>query len=202
MPDNGETLAAIASDMETCRRCPLYRDTTGAVAGEGQADAVVMLVGEQPGDQEDRAGRPFVGPAGKILDEAIEAAGLERARLFLTNAVKHFKHENRGKRRIHMRPNISEIRQCRWWLDKELAAVRPRLVVALGVTAGQALTGRTLVLRRERGRALELPEGRTGLVTNHPSAILRIPDKADRSLAFDALVADLKLANTLARGDS
>lgn len=156
--------------------------------------ASLMLVGEQPGDQEDREGRPFVGPAGRVLDRALREIGLDREKVFLTNVVKHFKHEMRGKRRIHKRPNTHEVEQCRWWLDRELALVRPHLVVALGVTAAQALAGRAVVLSHTRGRAITLADGRTGLVTIHPSSVLRMPDEASRHKAFDGFVEDLRHA--------
>jgi DNA polymerase len=169
------------------------------VFGEGPADARIMLVGEQPGDQEDLAGHPFVGPAGRELDQALIAAGVERTQVYVTNAVKHFKHEQRGKRRLHKRPDRDEIRQCRWWLDRELAAVEPALIVALGVTAAEAVTGRRIVLARERGRPVELADGRRGLLTIHPSAILRMPDETARAQARAAFVADLQAAAALAR---
>jgi DNA polymerase len=154
-----------------------------------------MMVGEQPGDQEDRAGKPFVGPAGRVLDRALAEVGLDRRKLYLTNAVKHFKNEPRGKRRLHKRPNRYETEVCRVWLDKEISLVRPQLILALGVTAAQIVTGRrSVVLSRQRGRVLELPEGRRGMVTTHPSSILRMPDEASRHAAFAALVKDLKLA--------
>lgn len=157
-----------------------------------------MLVGEQPGDQEDRTGRPFVGPAGRVLDQALTEAGLDRSETYVTNAVKHFKHEQRGKRRLHKKPNRGEVQQCRWWLDKELALVQPKLVVALGATAAAELMQRTVVLARERGRALPFAGGIPALVTMHPSAILRMQDEAEKTQAFADLVADLKQAAKLA----
>jgi len=177
-----------------CTRCPLYRDATQVVPGEGPRGAAVMFVGEQPGDQEDRAGRPFVGPAGRIFDRALADAGLPRAEAFVTNAVKHFKHEMRGKRRLHKRPNAYEIERCRFWLDHELALVKPALVVALGATAARSLFGRPVAIGATRGRPLELPDHRPALVTVHPSALLRIRESADRAAAYAAFVADLKQA--------
>ena len=149
---------------------------------------------EQPGDQEDIAGRPFVGPAGKVLDRALESAGIARTAVYITNAVKHFKNEPRGKKRLHKRPNRYEVEVCRVWLQKELELVRPELVLALGVTAAVALAGRPVVLSRERGKVLDFPGGLRGMVTAHPSSILRMPDPAARHAAFATLVKDLKAA--------
>jgi uracil-DNA glycosylase family protein len=188
-------LKRTAKEAASCTRCPLYRNATQTVFGEGPADAAIMMVGEQPGDQEDIAGRPFVGPAGKLLDRALEAAGIHRKKIYLTNAVKHFKNEPRGKKRLHKRPNRYETEVCRVWFEKEISLIRPRLILALGVTAAQSLTGRrTIVLSRERGRVLELPDGLRGMVTTHPSAILRMPGDAARRTAFAALVRDLRAA--------
>jgi uracil-DNA glycosylase family protein len=187
-------LAALAEEAAACERCPLYQNATQTVFGEGNAEAEIMLVGEQPGDQEDRQGHPFVGPAGAVLDRALGEAGLERAAVYITNAVKHFKNEPRGKRRLHKRPNHYEVQQCRWWLDREIAVVKPRLIVALGATAAHALTGRTLTLNRSRGKIMPLLADHDGLVTMHPSAILRMRGENERHAAFAALVADLKTA--------
>jgi uracil-DNA glycosylase family protein len=186
------SLAALAAEAAHCTRCPLYRDATQVVFGEGPADARAVLVGEQPGDQEDIAGRPFVGPAGRLLDRALAEAGLDRGRLYLTNAVKHFKHELRGKRRLHKRPNADEIDRCRWWLDREIALIEPTVVVALGVTAASALFRRPVTLTRERGRITELANGTPAIVTAHPSAVLRVPGEAARHAAYAALVSDLR----------
>jgi uracil-DNA glycosylase len=147
-------LAELADDASRCQRCPLFRHATQTVFGEGPANAQLMMVGEQPGDVEDREGHPFVGPAGRILDRALQKAGLDRRAIYVTNAVKHFKHEQRGKRRLHKRPNPDEVEKCRWWLEKELALVNPRLVIGLGALAAQALMGRKVILSRERGRLL------------------------------------------------
>ena len=191
-------IAALAPAVEACRRCPLYKDTFHGVVGEGPAPAAIMLVGEQPGDQEDRAGRPFVGPAGRVLDQALDQAGLDRALVYVTNVVKHFKHEQRGKRRLHKRPNRDEVEACSWWLDKELALVRPKLVVALGVTAASALAGRAMVLSRVRGQVVPFRSELRGIVTLHPSAILRAPDDAGRRQNLQQLVTDLRRAVKLA----
>lgn len=185
-------LTEIAAQAAQCRRCPLYLHATRVVFGEGPVRARVMMVGEQPGDREDLTGRPFVGPAGKVLDNALEKVGLERDAIYVTNAVKHFKHEERGKRRLHKRPDRYEVEQCRWWLDKELALVDPLLVVALGRIAASALMGRTVTLTRERGRLLRWRDGRAGLATIHPSAVLRMRDDAQRSAAFGGFVDDLR----------
>lgn len=192
-------LGAVAEEARGCTRCPLYRNATQTVFGQGPARAKLMLVGEQPGDQEDLAGRPFVGPAGKLLDRALAEAGIDRGEIYLTNAVKHFKNEPRGKKRLHKRPNRYETEVCKVWIDKEISLVRPVLILALGVTAAQSLTGRrSIVLSRERGRVLELPGGHRGMVTTHPSALLRMPDEAARHAGFAALVADLGAATRLA----
>src|SRR5258708_32193010 len=187
-------LKPVAREAASCTLCPLYRNATQTVFGEGAARAGIMLVGEQPGDQEDLAGHPFVGPAGKVLDRALAEAGLDRKTTYLTNAVKHFKNEPRGKKRLHKRPNRYEVEVCRVWLQKELELVRPQLVLALGVTAAVALAGRPVVLSRERGKVLDFPGGLRGMVTAHPSSILRMPDPATRRAAFAALVKDLKAA--------
>lgn len=192
-------LKAVAEEARACTRCTLYRSATRTVFGEGPARAKLMLVGEQPGDLEDLAGRPFVGPAGKLLDRALTEAGIDRGKIYLTNAVKHFKNEPRGKKRLHKRPNRYETEVCKVWIDKEMSLVRPALILALGVTAARSLTGRrSIVLSRERGRMLELPGGHRGMVTTHPSALLRMPDEAGRRAGFAALVADLEAAALIA----
>ncbi|WP_020695335.1 UdgX family uracil-DNA binding protein [Reyranella massiliensis] len=198
MKGRAAQLKRTAKEAAACTRCPLYRHATQTVFGEGPVGAAIMMVGEQPGDQEDRAGRPFVGPAGKVLDRALAAAGIDREKVYLTNAVKHFKNEPRGKKRLHKRPNRYETEVCKVWIDKEISLVRPQLILALGVTAAQSLTGRrTIVLSRERGRVLELPDGRRGMVATHPSAILRMPDEAARRAGFSTLVKDLRMAKQL-----
>lgn len=186
-------LKAVAADARDCERCPLYRLGTQTVFGEGPADAPVLMLGEQPGDQEDLAGRPFVGPAGRMLDRAMAEAGLDRARVYLTNAVKHFKFEARGKRRLHKKPNAYEIERCQWWLDQELEIVQPELVVALGATAARALAGKALTIRAVRGRIFPLTERWRGIVTIHPSFLLRIRDASEKAAAYDQFVGDLGL---------
>jgi DNA polymerase len=185
-----ETLRAAASG---CTRCPLYKDATQTVFGEGPDHAPLMFVGEQPGDQEDLAGHPFVGPAGKLFDKALADAGMDRGDTYVTNAVKHFKYELRGKRRIHAKPNNSEVKTCRWWLSRELALVRPRLIVALGATAAYAIAERAVPVMRERGKVMELG-GHQALVTVHPSFLLRLPDPAAAAAQYALFVADLKTA--------
>jgi len=175
---------------------PLLTGTTHAVLGEGPVGALAALVGEQPGDQEDRQGRPFVGPAGQLLDRAMAEAGLQRHQVYLTNAVKHFKFEQRGKRRIHQKPTAGEVRHYRWWLDQELRLVHPHLVVALGATAVLALTGKALPISRFRGPADLV--GRKGFITVHPSYLLRIPDRLAKAQAYRDFVDDLRSIRQLA----
>lgn len=186
-------LQTLAEAIDACRRCPLWRNATQGVAGEGRRSARVMMVGEQPGDKEDRAGHPFVGPAGQMLDRAILEAGLDRRDVFITNAVKHFKNEPRGKRRIHKKPNASEIEICRWWLEQELDLVRPNVVVALGATAASSLLQRRIVIGRERGKPIPLQDHAV-FVTIHPSYLLRIRDHDDRNRQYRQLVRDLRKA--------
>lgn len=184
-------LARVRAEALACRRCPLYRNATQTVFGEGPVPAPIMLVGEQPGDREDIEGRPFVGPAGRMLDTALAAAGLDRAAVYVTNAVKHFKNEPRGKRRLHRRPTAGEIDICKWWLAAEMDLVRPATVVALGASAVRALLGRPMGIEALRGKAIPLAEGRTLFVTIHPSLLLRIPDRPAREAALGRLVRDL-----------
>ncbi|MBY5562378.1 UdgX family uracil-DNA binding protein [Rhizobium leguminosarum] len=171
------TLEALRAEAAGCTRCPLHAKATQTVFGEGPRDAEVMFVGEQPGDQEDISGRPFVGPAGRLLDQVITEAGIDRSTLYVTNAVKHFKYEPRGKRRIHQKPNMGEVKHCRWWLDLEMALIKPKLVVAMGATALAALTDAKQRLQDVRGKAIAIDEERTLFVTVHPSYLLRIPDE-------------------------
>jgi len=187
-------LAKVAMEAKSCTRCPLYRIATQTVFGEGPVGARLMLVGEQPGDQEDLAGKPFVGPAGRTLDRALAEAGIDRSRVYVTNVVKHFKNEPRGKRRLHKKPNRSEVEVCKVWLDQEIALVRPQLVVAMGVTAASALAGKAVTLSRLRGREIAFADGQRGMVTIHPSSILRAPDERGRRQAYAGLVKELKLA--------
>lgn len=194
------TLKELAEAEAACRRCPLYKNATQVVPGEGLKRARLMLVGEQPGDQEDKQGRPFVGPAGRVLAEALEDAGIERKTVFITNAVKHFKWEPRGKRRLHKRPNAHEIEQCRWWLDLERKLVKPEIVVALGATALHSLYGKGIPVSKVRGRVIEMPDETRMLATIHPSFILRIEDEADKQAQYRQLVSDLKVcAKALAK---
>jgi DNA polymerase len=188
------SLTGLRAAENACRRCPLYKDATQAVPGEGSRRAGVMLVGEQPGDKEDLAGRPFVGPAGRVLDRALAEAGIERAQVFVTNAVKHFKHEMRGKRRLHKRPSAHEIDRCRWWLDLERAIVKPAVIVAMGTTAARGVFGRSMTIGAARGRPLPLRDGIVGFVTVHPSLLLRIKDETDKARQYRAFVADLRRA--------
>jgi len=188
------SLPDIAAGVDVCRRCDLWRDATQGVPGEGPTRARLMLVGEQPGDQEDLAGHPFVGPAGGVLDKALAAAGVPRAETYVTNAVKHFKHEQRGKRRLHKTPNPGEISACRWWLDNERRIVRPRVIVALGATAALSVFGKAMPIGKSRGEAFQLPDQTQGVVTYHPSYLLRVPDAEAKKQAFDAFVEDLGFA--------
>lgn len=191
------TLEELDLAVQACRRCPLWRDATQGVCGEGPKKARLMIVGEQPGDQEDLAGHPFVGPAGKVLDDALKEAGIEREDVFVTNAVKHFKHEPRGKRRLHKTPNAAEVSACRWWLDAERRLVRPRVIVTLGGTAALGVLGRKVAVTKERGQGIDLSDGARAVLTVHPSYLLRIPDAAAKAAERDRFVADLKQARTL-----
>jgi uracil-DNA glycosylase family protein len=189
-----KSLRKLAEAEGDCRRCPLYRDATQAVPGEGPREAAFMLVGEQPGDKEDLAGKPFLGPAGHVLDQALKDAGIAREDTFVTNAVKHFKHEMRGKRRLHKRPNSYEIERCKIWLDHERDLVKPSTIIALGVTAARSLTGRTMTISKVRETPLDLADDTRLVVTVHPSSLLRITDEADKRAAYRNFVADLKRA--------
>jgi uracil-DNA glycosylase len=193
-----KSLRALAAAEGECRRCPLYRNATLAVPGEGPKAAEFMLVGEQPGDKEDLAGKPFVGPAGRILGAALKDAGIARADTFVTNAVKHFKHEMRGKRRLHKRPNNYEIERCKIWLERERDLVKPSTIVALGVTAARSLTGKTVTIAKMRRTPIELADGTKLVITIHPSALLRIEDENDKRTAYRDFVADLKAARAAA----
>jgi probable DNA metabolism protein len=185
---------ALREEAAHCTRCGLYRCATQTVFGEGPVDADIMIVGEQPGDQEDLAGKPFVGPAGRMLDRALEEAGVDRARTYVTNAVKHFKFEPRGKRRIHAKPNAGEITACRWWIDQERAIITPRRIVMLGTTAIHSLLGKAATLSSVRGRALDLPDGGLARATIHPSFLLRMPDKDRAEEEYAMFVKDLMAA--------
>jgi DNA polymerase len=186
------TLAATRAAARGCRACDLWRTGTQTVFGEGAARAEVMLLGEQPGDQEDQQGRPFVGPAGRLLDRALAAAGIDRSRVYVTNVVKHFKWEPRGKRRIHAKPNAAEIAACRPWLETEIGLVRPEIIVCLGATAAQALLGKTFKVTQRRGEFVPSLLGPVALATVHPSSILRAPDDAARHAETERFVEDLR----------
>ncbi len=190
-------LLRAAKDASACQRCPLYEPATQSVFGEGPADAAAMFVGEQPGDQEDTIGRPFVGPAGQIMDRALEDAGIDRRTIYITNAVKHFKFMQRGRRRIHQTPEVPEIRACGFWLDIERAHLRPRLIVLMGASAARAVLGRAVTISRERGQPISMADGQTVFVTIHPSYLLRLPDKAAKAREYEAFVRDLRSIRTL-----
>ncbi|MFL6829766.1 MAG: UdgX family uracil-DNA binding protein, partial [Sphingomicrobium sp.] len=191
----GNTRAAweeLLNDARHCTRCDLYKYATQTVFGEGPLDASIVFVGEQPGDQEDLAGRPFVGPAGAVFDAALEQAGIDRSTVYVTNAVKHFKFIQRGKRRIHNKPDAGEIAACRWWIDHERELIRPALTVALGATAGRSLFGKIVTIGKLRGEPQILPDGSECWITVHPSSILRAPDDEARREARKLFVRDLK----------
>jgi uracil-DNA glycosylase len=194
------TLPSLKRAARGCRGCDLYERGTQTVFGDGPARAEVMFVGEQPGNDEDLKGAPFVGPAGRLLDRALAEAGIDRARVYVTNAVKHFKWTPRGKRRIHEKPSAREVAACRPWLDAEIATVRPRVIVCLGATAAQALLGREFRVTRERGQLLESDVAEHVMATVHPSAILRAPDEDARHRELAAFVADLKVVARALRG--
>ena len=186
------TLCELRDAASHCRNCPLWRDATQTVFGEGPEDARVVFVGEQPGDQEDIAGKPFVGPAGRLFDAVIAEAGIDRRVTYVTNAVKHFKFEPRGKRRIHQKPNAGEVQACRWWLDKELALIRPDLVVALGATAAQSLLGKPVPITRMRGQTVTRDDGLKVFLTVHPSYLLRLPDAATKAAERGRFLDDMR----------
>jgi uracil-DNA glycosylase family protein len=188
------SLSQLAKAEAECTRCPLYKSATQAVPGEGRTGARLMLVGEQPGDKEDLAGKPFVGPAGAILDRALADAEIDRKTVFVTNAVKHFKFEQRGKRRLHKRPNAYEIERCKWWLEHERMIIRPAAIVALGASAARSLFGRAVAIGKMRGDAHGLADGTPAYVTIHPSYLLRIQDEDDKAHEYRQFVADLRNA--------
>jgi DNA polymerase len=192
-------LDTMRAEAENCRACPLWRDATQTVFGEGPADAEIMFVGEQPGDKEDLAGRPFVGPAGQVFDRALKDAGIKRETAYVTNAVKHFKFVPRGKIRIHQKPATPEIRACRQWYEGELAAVKPSLVVALGATAAQSVLGKSTTIGKVRGQILDTTEDTQVLVTVHPSYLLRLPDEDAKQREYARFVDDLKVAAAAVR---
>lgn len=194
-------LQQLRAEAATCRACPLWRNATQTVFGEGPLAPPLMLVGEQPGDAEDLAGRPFVGPAGRVLDQALEASGVERGEVFVTNAVKHFKFQRRGKKRMHQKPTVGEVQACRWWLAQEIATVKPRLIVALGASAARSVTGKPVKIGALQNRLLPAEESLGSipvLVTIHPSYVLRMTDSSSRKRQLARLVADLKRARATA----
>src|SRR6195256_4529847 len=188
------SLAELREAAAGCRACDLWKDATQTVFGEGSQRARMMLVGEQPGDHEDIEGKPFVGPAGRLLDRAFEEVGIDRRSVYLTNAVKHFRWTRRGKRRLHEKPNAQQIRACRPWLESELAVVKPHIVVLLGATAAQSVMGLAFRVSRQRGEVMPSPLGVPVLATVHPSSILRATDDASRKAALESFIADLRVA--------
>jgi uracil-DNA glycosylase family protein len=195
---SNDRLDRLRREAASCQACPLWKDATQTVFGEGPPDAEIMFVGEQPGDREDREGRPFVGPAGLLLDRALAEAGVDRRRVYVTNTVKHFKFEPRGKRRLHKRPNASEIKICRRWLFEEIQAIGPRLIVALGATAAQGLAGRAIPVQSNRGAVLDVANGLRVLVTIHPSALLRLQGEEEKRSAYASFLSDLRSIERLA----
>jgi len=189
-----ESLAALREEAAECRACPLWRNATQTVFGEGPQAASIMLVGEQPGDKEDLAGKPFVGPAGQMLDRALKEAGIDRTNTYVTNAVKHFKFVPRGKIRLHQKPSTPEITACKQWYERELASIKPALVVAMGATAAQSVLGKITPINKNRGRLIELKDGIKALVTVHPSYLLRLPDEDAKATEYQRFVDDLKIA--------
>jgi len=195
MPPDLQALAAL---VQGCRRCDLWKNATQGVTGEGPWNARLMLVGEQPGDNEDLQGRAFIGPAGQLLDRALNDAGADRAKLYVTNAVKHFKNEPRGKRRLHKTPDRGEVVACRWWLDNERRLVGPRVILALGATAAFSVIGKPTPILKTRGQVLQLEDQIQAMVTFHPSALLRMPDPKAKAESYDMFVQDLRAAAKLA----
>jgi DNA polymerase len=193
------SLKILREEAAGCRACPLWKNATQTVFGEGPQHAQVMLVGEQPGDKEDLAGKPFVGPAGQMLDRALEEAGIDRNKVYVTNAVKHFKFVPRGKIRLHQKPNTPEIKACRQWYERELASTKPVLVVAMGATAAQSVFGKITPINKNRGRPIDLGDGIQALVTVHPSYLLRLPDADAKAREYQRFVDDLKMAAALVR---
>jgi uracil-DNA glycosylase len=187
-------LSVLRDEASECRACPLWKDATQTVFGEGPQHAPIMLVGEQPGDKEDLAGQPFVGPAGQLLDRALKDAGIDRPRVYVTNAVKHFKFVLRGKFRLHQKPTTSEIKACRPWYERERAAIQPALVVAMGATAAQSVFGKITPINKSRGRLIDLDARTKALVTVHPSYLLRLPDADAKAREYERFVEDLKIA--------
>jgi uracil-DNA glycosylase family protein len=196
--DKSAEIEELRREAASCRACPLWKNATQTVFGEGPPEADILFVGEQPGDREDRAGRPFVGPAGLMFNKALEDAGIDRQRAYVTNAVKHFKFEPRGKLRLHKRPNAGEINVCKRWLLAEIEVLQPRLIVALGATAAQSLAGHPVAIGANRGLTLALASGLSMFVTVHPSSLLRVPDENDKQAAYAQFVKDLRIVGELA----
>jgi uracil-DNA glycosylase len=196
---SAEDIEALRAEAADCRACPLWKDATQTVFGEGPQHAPAMLVGEQPGDKEDLAGKPFVGPAGLMLDRALQEAGIDRKKVYVTNAVKHFKFLPRGKIRLHQKPTTPEIKACRQWYERELASIKPALVVAMGATAAQSVFGKITPINKTRGRPIDLADGIKALVTVHPSYLLRLPDAEAKAREYARFVEDLKIAAHLLR---
>ncbi|WP_214472447.1 UdgX family uracil-DNA binding protein [Mesorhizobium sp. dw_380] len=194
---NANSIPELREAAQGCRRCPLWRNATQTVFGEGPDDASVIFVGEQPGDQEDLAGKPFVGPAGKVFDAILDDAGVDRQKVYVTNAVKHFKFEPRGKRRIHSKPNAGEVQACRWWLDQEFDLIKPNLAVALGATAALSLLGKATPVIKMRGQVIAREDGLRVFITIHPSFILRIREAADKAAERDRFLQDMKQVKQL-----
>ena len=199
MATASHSLETLREEASGCRACPLWKDATQTVFGEGPQHASLMLVGEQPGDKEDLAGKPFVGPAGLMLDRALKEAGIERPKVYVTNAVKHFKFVRRGKIRLHQKPNTPEIKACRQWYERELTSIKPALVVAMGATAAQSVFGKITPINKTRGRLIDLDDGIKALVTVHPSYLLRLPDADAKAREYQRFVDDLKIVAQLLR---
>ena len=196
---SGSSLKTLRQEASHCRACHLWKNATQTVFGEGPQHAQIMLVGEQPGDKEDLAGKPFVGPAGLMLDRALQEAGIDRKKVYVTNAVKHFKFVPRGKIRLHQKPNTPEIKACRQWYERELKSISPDLVVAMGATAAQSVFGKITPINKNRGRPIDLDDGVKALVTVHPSYLLRLPDAEAKAREYERFVGDLKMAAALLR---
>src|SRR6266480_1352821 len=196
---SGLSLKTLREEARHCRACHLWKNATQTVFGEGPQNAQMMLVGEQPGDKEDLAGKPFVGPAGLMLDRALEEAGIDRRKVYVTNAVKHFKFLPRGKIRLHQKPNTPEIKACRQWYERELASIKPVLVVAMGATAAQSVFGKITQINKNRGHLIDLEDGIKALVTVHPSYLLRLPDADAKAREYKRFVDDLRIAADLLR---
>jgi DNA polymerase len=193
-PPNAKSVEQLQKSAETCRGCELYKDATQTVFGEGEEHSRMMLIGEQPGDQEDLAGKPFVGPAGRLLQRGLDEAGIDRRRVYVTNAVKHFRFTMRGKRRLHEKPNAGQVRACRPWLEAEIAVVAPRMLVLLGATAAQSVMGPAFRVSKQRGEVVQTTFGIPAVATVHPSSILRAADDESREAAMTSFIADLRVA--------